>query len=96
MEYSVPHSSQDSASSLPEHLFPALIQRLALGIKRAGLEELVIFVLEAHRPLSGVFSHLAQILTPLVPAALGKEYFELLSDRKNLERLEILLEAKRQ
>ena len=71
------------------------LSNLVAGIKRAGLEELVLFMIEAHRPLSGVFAHLAQILTPLLPPALGKEYFELLSDRSNLEKLEALLEAQR-
>lgn len=72
-------------------LSPDPLPLLAARIKRAGLEDLALFLLEAHRPLSGVFSHLAQILTPLLPPALGKEYFELLSDRTSLAKLEVLL-----
>jgi len=68
-----------------------LIESLAAKLKRAGLTEVAIFFLEAHRPLSGIFHFLALLVSPLVPVTLGKDYAHLLEDPKFLDKLYDLL-----
>lgn len=65
---------------------------LANWINRNGLREPVLFLLESHRPLSGMLQHLSHFTFPLFGKTFGKEYVDLFADQKNIDRLILLLD----
>ena len=58
---------------LPAAERDALLERLAEGIARRGLEVPALFALEVHRPLAGTLAHGLIGLTPLLGPVLGAE-----------------------
>jgi len=59
------------------------LERVSNKIKELRLEEISLFFLECHLPLSNLIAHLAY----LVPPVFGKQYLELLKDPKSIEML---------
>jgi hypothetical protein len=60
-----------------------LLDTISTKIKQLGLQDISLFVLESHLPLSNIIAHLAY----LVPPVFGKEYLELLKDKNSIEML---------
>jgi len=77
----------------------ALIERLAQGITRLGLETPVLLLLESHRPvtfLAGQALLVAQpLLSTFVDPQLIRDYAELLAQPEAVERLAQRLESAR-
>jgi len=59
------------------------LEKVSNKIKELHLEEVSLFFLETHLPLSNIIAHLAY----LVPPVFGKQYLELLKDPKSIEML---------
>ncbi len=81
--------------SLDQDLSPqerdALIERIAQGIIRRGMETPAVLFLEMHKPLSFMASQGLVVTTPLIAPILGFDNVQiavkLMEDRGNIERL---------
>ncbi len=69
----------------------ALIDRIARGVVRRGMETPAVLFLEIHRPISFLGSQALHFLTPLlgliVPPPELRRLAELLEEPQNVERL---------
>lgn len=72
---------------------------LASAIKKRGLGEAAILLLEMHRPFGGVFHALACVSWPFFSPLLGASYYNrvlsVLEDQSAIEKLILLLERGR-
>lgn len=81
--------------SLDQELTPeerdALIERIATGIIRRGMETPAVLFLEMHKPLSFMASQGLVVTAPLIAPILGFDKVQmagkLMEDRGNIERL---------
>jgi hypothetical protein len=84
-------SEPGAAGGLSEARRDELIESLARRVESMGLSAAVIFLLEAHKPLSFLGSQGILILQPLLSIAFdaerSSEYSQLLEERGSVERL---------
>ncbi|MGC8666846.1 MAG: hypothetical protein ACP5VE_01850 [Chthonomonadales bacterium] len=81
--------------SLDQELTPqerdALIERIATGIVRRGMEVPAVLFLEMHKPLGFIASQGLVVTAPLIAPILGFDNVQmagkLMEDRGNIERL---------
>jgi len=90
-------SSLENGQDLEQTVNDETLSRLAKKINSFGLGEFGVFLIEAHLPLSTLLNTFATMGAPILAPAIGvgrySSFQEIISEKKNIEKLSAFIEA---